>query len=238
VRARCLLAAVLPSFLWLAGCQGPSAAADGGPEQSVKPGINERWKSENIEPLIGTLEAESREIYVNRVALARLTGPRRGQAIADIGAGSGFMVEQFVELVGPTGTVYAVDINPKLMERVAADARRRGDGNVITITCSEQTVDLPPASVDLVFICDTYHHFEYPRTTLGSIHEALRPGGEMVVVDFERIPGKSRPFIIDHVRAGREVFIAEIEAAGFDLVTVHDAPFLEENYVLRFRRGD
>ena len=86
-----------------------------------------------------------------------------------------------------------------------------------------------------MFACDTYHHFEYPQATLASIRRALRPGGTLVVVDFERIPGKTRPWLLDHVRCGKGQVIAEIAAAGFELV--EEVPLgLEENYFLRFVR--
>ena len=217
-----------------AGCAASST--DLAREENVTPEINERWMSPDVEPLVATLESESREIWVHRELLAAVTGPAPGSAVADIGAGSGFMVEQFSRLVGPQGTVYAVDINPVMMDRVADLAAQRRLANVTTVVCGPKSVNLPAASVDLVFICDTYHHFEYPRNTLHSIHEALRPGGQMVIVDFRRIPGVSRPFILDHVRAGRETFIREITGAGFELTNVHEVPVLEENYVLRFRR--
>jgi SAM-dependent methyltransferase len=211
-------------------------------EQSVKPGINDSWRSENIGPLIGRLETESREIYTQRFALAALVGAPRGSVVADIGAGSGFMTNIFSRQVGPDGKVYAVDINPALMEFVAAGAEEEGLTNIETVVCTDKSAELPAESVDIVFICDTYHHFEFPKNTMTSIREALRPGGQVVVVDFHRIPGTSREWILQHVRAGEEVFTREILDAGFELVNDHDVPFLEENYVLRFRkvggRGD
>ncbi|MHC4991990.1 MAG: class I SAM-dependent methyltransferase, partial [Planctomycetota bacterium] len=168
-----------------------------------------------------------------------VAGPRVGTDVADIGAGSGFMTELLAELVGPNGTVYAVDINPVMMGRLARRADENGIDNLQIVVCSERTVDLPPESVDMVFICDTYHHFEYPRTTMRSIHEALRPGGQIVLVDFHRIPGVSPEWILGHVRAGEEVFTQEIVDSGFELINDHAVPFLEENYVLRFRKqGD
>ena len=90
--------------------------------------------------------------------------------------------------------------------------------------------------LDLVFICDTYHHFEYPQTTLASLHAALRPGGMLAVVDFERIEGVSRPWVLNHMRAGKEVFRSEIEAAGFRFLEEVEVAGLEENYLLLFRR--
>ncbi len=205
-------------------------------EQSVKPGINERWKSENIAPLVETLEDEGREIFSQRERIAALVGPLKGSVVADIGAGSGFMTELFAGLVGAAGKVYAVDINAGLMERLAKDAADKGIANIETVVCGERSVDLPANSVDLMFICDTYHHFEYPVSTMRSIHEALRPGGQLVVVDFYRIEGVSSDWILEHVRAGEEVFTREIEEAGFELVNQHYPPYLPQNYVLRFRK--
>lgn len=227
VMALMMLMIVMVDTITLVGCA---------PEQSVKPGINERWKSPEIESLVESLESESREIYVNRELLAAVAAPRPGSAVADVGAGSGFMSEQFARIVGPSGMVYAVDINPVMMEHVARKAAEKGLVNIETVVCTDTSVNLPPSSVDMVFICDTYHHFEYPVRTMRTIHRALRPGGEIVLVDFTRDSAASGEWIMDHVRAGQGVFIEEITAAGFELIEVHDVPFLRENYVLRFRK--
>ena len=205
-------------------------------EKSVKPGINETWKSDAIEPLVNTLEAESREIYTQRAALADLLALRPGMAVADIGAGSGFMVEEFARRVGAAGKVYAVDINGKLLERIAANAKQHNLPQVQIVLTHEDSVDLPDGTVDLVFVCDTYHHFEYPQKSLAGIQRALRTGGELIVVEFHREPGQSPGWILEHVRAGQAEFTREIEAAGFTFVRVEPAPFLSQNYVLRFRK--
>ncbi len=212
------------------------ATLDVADEQSVKPGINESWKSDEIEPLVARLESESREIFTEREKIVALVGPPPGSVVADVGSGSGFLSMLFAERVGPKGKVFAVDINPTMLDSVAADAKQRGLDNLETVVCTEKSVELKPASVDLVFVCDTYHHFEYPRNTLASIHRALRPGGQLVVIDFHRIPGVSKDWILGHVRAGQEVFTQEILDAGFTLVGDHSGPFLSENYVVRFRK--
>jgi len=231
-------AAGLGLFAWSAAKQGTGTAPQPSArqEKSVKPGINETWKSPNVEPLVEMLESESREIYHQRENLAALVGPPPGTAIADVGAGSGFMTELFAGLVGPAGKVYAVDINPKLLERIAEHARAKGVKNIETVLARDDSAELPPNSVDLVFICDTYHHFEFPARTMASIHRALRPGGQLVLVDFRRISGVSAAWMFDHVRAGQEVFTREILDAGFELANVHDVPYFKENYVLRFRK--
>lgn len=225
----------IPVFLlgagFTLGAQQPAKAPQG-----VPPGLNDTWKSPDVDSLVGRLEVESREIYRERAKLAALVGPKPGSAIADVGAGSGFMVEEFAKLVGAKGKVYAVDINAKMMDRVAQRAKQLGLPAIETIVTREDSVDLPAASVDMVFVCDTYHHFEYPEKSLAGIHRALRPGGELVVVDFHREPGKTNSQMLGHIRAGKEQFIKEITAAGFALAADHPAPFLTENYVLRFRK--
>ncbi len=207
-------------------------------EKSVKPGINEEWKKPDIKPLVERLETESREIYHERENLAGLAGPKPGAVVADIGAGSGFMTELFAKMVGPRGKVYAEDINPKLLELISKRAAEQGLKNIQTVLGKETSIELPANSVDLIFLCDAYHHFEYPKNMLASIYKALRPGGQIVLVEFERIPGKSPAWMIEHTRAGKEVFAKEITDAGLELINDHKVVFLKENYVLRFRKPD
>lgn len=207
-------------------------------EQSVNPGINDPYLREDVDPdaWAQRFEVESREIYAHREDIADALALRPGDRIADVGAGTGFFVPLFARRVGPQGAVYAVDIVPAFIKHIDRRARAAGLEQVKPWLCSEDSVDLPPESVDTVFICDTYHHFEYPRSSLASIHAALSPGGELFVIDFERIPGVSRDWILQHVRAGKETFRAEIEAAGFEFVEEPNIRGLEENYALRFRK--
>ena len=65
--------------------------------------------------------------------------------------------------------------------------------------------------------------------------QALVPGGELVIIDFERIPGVSRDWLLEHVRAGKETVREEIEMAGFDFLEEVEVPAFKENYLLRFR---
>ena len=103
--------------------------------------------------------------------------------------------------------------------------------------CTDTSVELPENSADLVFICDTYHHFEYPLRTMTSIRKALKPGGRVVVVDFHRIPGKSSEWVLGHVRAGKEAVIQEIEEAGFKQVR-EEKELLKENYLVVFEKAE
>lgn len=236
-RRRAFPFALILTFVILAAAAAQQPAPR--PEPAVPPGLNEPWKSENIDPLVRMLEAESREIYVHRELLAALVGAPAGAVVADVGAGSGFMVELFARDVGPTGKVYAVDINATMLELVERRAREDGVANIATVLAEENDSRLPPNSVDIAFICDTYHHFAFPEATMRSIWEALRPGGQLVVVDFHRIPGRSPEWVFEHVRAGEEEFTREISSFGFALANRHDLPqYFAQNYILRFRKTD
>lgn len=204
----------------------------------MRPGINADFTRPDldVDAMVKRFESESREIFAKRASIARAVGLREGMAVADVGAGTGVFVDFFAKDVTATGRVYAVEIAAKFVSILRERAAARGLSPVEAVLCTERDVGLPPASVDVVFTCDTYHHFEYPQSTLASIRGALRDGGHFVVVDFERIPGVSRPWVLDHVRCGKEQVIAEVEAAGFE--KVEEVPLgLAENYFVRFRKS-
>lgn len=218
---------------------GLAMAPGCGGMRSVRPGVNKHFEHPDVEKWVERFEGEGREIYANRAQLVELVGLNPGMAVADVGAGTGFMSVAFAEVVGPTGVVYAVDLAPEFIDLIRKRAAEAGLENIKTVVCTDKSVKLPDDSVDVVFVCDTYHHFEYPAATLRSIHRAIRKGGELVIVEFKRVPGESREWTMNHVRAAKETFIKEIGDAGFSLTEVHvDLPFLKENYVLRFRKID
>ena len=206
-------------------------------EQSVRPGINKGFLDPNldVQAWLARFEVESREVYKHRQAVLAALNLEPTTRVADVGAGIGFFAATMSAQL-PAGWVYAVDIAPRFVAHLSTLASRAKHHNLTPILGGENTIRLPPASIDLAFVCDTYHHFEFPAATLASIHRALRPQGTLVVIDFERIPGKSRPFVINHVRAGKSTFRAEIEAAGFVLAEEVQVAGLKENYFLRFIR--
>jgi ubiquinone/menaquinone biosynthesis C-methylase UbiE len=182
-------------------------------------------------------EVESREVFSSRDAILAAAGIERGETVADVGAGTGLFTALFARAVGTDGWVYAVDIAPRFIEYLAEKLPAGGIVNVTPVLCTATSTNLPPASVDVAFVCDTYHHFEHPEQTLASLRRALRPDGRLVIVDFEREEGVSREWVLNHVRAGKSEVKGEIEAAGFQLEAEPDVPGLEENYLLVFRRA-
>ena len=205
---------------------------------SARPGLNDNFLKPDLDVTewIDRFEVESREVFSARAAVVKACELKSGMSVADVGAGTGLYTHLFAEAVGESGRVFAVDISPRFLQHINASLDENGVEHVTTVLGSAKNVRLPDASVDLVYVCDTYHHFEYPEETLASIHKALKPKGSLVVIDFERIPGKSRDWIIGHVRAGKDVFRSEIESAGFGFVEEVKIDGFEENYFLRFRK--
>jgi predicted methyltransferase len=223
----CLLAILL----------GPLAAhAELNESPAVGPDMNAYYHGADYERWRDIFESDGREVYDRRFRILEALDLEPGQRVADVGAGTGLYTMLFADSVGPSGKVYAVDISESFVEAIAARADEAGLGNIVPVLGQQTSTELPPASVDLVFTVDTYHHFEYPRAMLASIREALVPGGTLVIIDFRREPGFSNRWIMGHVRAGREEVIAEVEQAGFKLI---DEPLkLRGNYFVRFRKVD
>jgi predicted methyltransferase len=204
-------------------------------QQSVAPGINERFEhGQNYGEFVDSFEREGREIYDKRMEILGAVGLKPGMAVADIGAGSGLFTQLFSREVGEKGRVYAVDINPVMIENIVRRARDDGRQNVEGKLGSAKSVPVPPGSLDVAFTSDVYHHFEYPQVMLQSIRAGLKPGGAFIVVEFERIPGASSERILSHVRAGKETVVKEIEAEGFRMV--EERKIMKANYFLRFQK--
>ncbi len=207
-------------------------------EQSVKPGINEKFLDPElkVDEWLKRFEVESRETFHERHKVIEACGIKKGMAIADIGAGTGLYTRLFSKATGPEGWVYAIDISGPFLKHIVARAQQEGQQNISAILSPENSTPLPPDSLDMAFVCDTYHHFEYPKGTMASLVRALKKGGTFVVIDFERIEGQSREWLMGHVRAGKEVFRKEIEDAGLTFVEEVKMEGLKENYFLRFRK--
>ncbi|WP_293248649.1 class I SAM-dependent methyltransferase [Nannocystis sp.] len=202
--------------------------------RSNDPRINAPYRARGAAPRWARrFERDGREVHDHRAEIVRALALRPGMAIADLGAGTGLFTVAFAEAVGPTGTVYAVDLIPAFLAHIRKKIARAGLTQVQLIQASDRSAELPPASVDLVFMSDVYHHLEYPQHVLASLRQALRPGGSLWVIDFQREPGRSPAWVLSHVRAGKAEVLRELALAGFELVA--EPPLLRDNYVLQLR---
>lgn len=188
----------------------------------------------DVENFIKRFETESREVFAKRAELLAACDLKPGIAVADVGAGTGLFTFPMAEKVGPQGAVYAVEIASRFLKHIQEQAQKRGLGGTIkTVLGGQETTNLPAASVDVVFVCDAYHHFEKPEPMLASIHQALKPGGRVVLIDFDKRPDAS-DFVKGHARAEKDVYFREFEKAGFLKRETPGLPALKENFIAVF----
>ena len=156
------------------------------------------------------------------IALNVLKIPK-GASVADIGAGSGFITERLSARVGPTGRVFANDLQPQMLQILG---RRLAQRKITNVTLVQGTVDDPkldPASVDLEIMVDVYHELSQPQAMLRGLRAALKPGGRLVIVDFPA--GSPFPDHPDQKQAE-----AELASAGYRVVKTHT--FLTGQYFI------
>jgi SAM-dependent methyltransferase len=203
-------------------------------ETSVAPTINQTFKSADldVEGWATRFTGESREAFHARMDVLKALALKPGDTVADVGAGTGLYTRLFAQAVGPKGKVYATDIAPRFLAYIAQNAARDGLKNVETVQGGDRSTNLPPASVDVVFHSDVYHHFEFPAAMNADIRRALKADGRLYVLELAKTGGQT-----GHVRAPREEVIAEIEKTGFRLVEQVNVPGLRENYLLHFRKS-
>ena len=150
-------------------------------------------------------------------------GIKPGQTVADLGAGSGYYSFRVAPLVGPTGKVLAIDIEPAMLEAIVQRAQREHISNVATVRSSAQDPNLAAGSVDLLFMVDVYHELEYPYEMMTKVRAALKPGGRVALIEYraEDPEVAIKPL---HKMSERQVR-REMQAAGFKhLQTVRTLP--------------
>jgi len=134
--------------------------------------------------------------------------------VADIGAGSGWFTVRAAQRVAPSGTVYAVDINPDAIPYIEQRAKKQSLGNVKTILSTPDDPKLPKDSVDAVLLLKTYHEVADPVALLEHLRPALRPGARMGVIDRN---GEAANHGI-----AQKIVVEEAARAGYQLVDTYD----------------
>jgi ubiquinone/menaquinone biosynthesis C-methylase UbiE len=171
------------------------------------------------------------------VELLKAIGVKPGETIADIGTGVGFMLPYMIDAVGPSGHVYAEDIQDDFLAEAKQKAKAGGWKNITFVKGGENDIKLPANSVDLAFILDVYHHINYPEKTMATVLSAVKPGGRLAMIDFYRSrehPRMSEERRKNHIRLDRDGFRKEIESAGFKFDRTFD--HLPHQYVLVFKK--
>ena len=163
---------------------------------------------------INWLERSEREIEEGVSTLIKNMEIKTDDTIADIGAGSGYHVFRMAPLA-ENGLVYAVDIQPEMLEAIELKKRSKRVSNVETVLGSEKSINLPKNSLDKILLVDVYHEFSYPAEMVGSIKNALKSNGQLFLIEY-RGEDSSVPIKKIHKMTVKQS-IKEMEAAGFRL---------------------
>jgi predicted methyltransferase len=179
---------------------------------------------------IASLEDPERDAYQKPDEVLKALDLRPGEVVADIGSGSGYFTLRFARAVGETGRVYAVDVSPDMIRHLNRRLRDAGLRNVVTILSDPDDPLLADASVDRFVIVDTWHHIQDQPSYLLLLKRMLRPGGQVIHIDFKKqdLPVGPPP----GMKIAREDLVKQMEAAGFRLAAEH--AFLPYQYFLVF----
>jgi SAM-dependent methyltransferase len=178
------------------------------------------------------LERSERESEENPTRAIELLRFQKGMVVADVGAGSGYYSSRIAEKVGPTGKVYANDIQPEMIQILKRQMRLRQVTNVEPVLGTEQDPKLPAACCDLILMVDVYHEFSHPVEMLRKLRESLKDDGRLVLLEYR----KEDPYVPirpEHKMSLKEAKL-EVEGEGFRLEKVmEDLPW---QHILIFKK--
>lgn len=211
------------------------AEAPGGPRPDAsrhRPDGGMQHDFSDVERFEAAFDAPERAAWQHPAEVVHLLGAAPGQTVVDLGAGTGYFLPYLAVAVGASGRVLALDSEPAMIEHVRRRARREGLANVEARTVPAEGVELPPESVDRILVVDTWHHLPDRARYAAGLRDALRPGGEILVVDFtfESRHGPS----VEH-RLPPERVAEELASARLD-VEVVSGEGLPDQYVVRAKK--
>jgi len=138
-----------------------------------------------------------------------------GMVVADVGAGTGYMSLKMAKRVGPSGKVYAEDVQPEMLRMLRQNAVKAKATNVETVLGNETDPKLPAGQMDLILLVDVYHEFSQPQKMLRGMRDALKPDGRLVLLEYRK-EDPNVPIRPEHKMSVQEVK-TELEAEGFKM---------------------
>ena len=163
----------------------------------------------------GWLTRPEREAEEQPDELIRALSIAKGSAVADIGAGSGYLTWRLAQRVGAAGKVYANDIQPKMLDLLRQNMAQRKLSNVEPVLGAVDDPKLPAGAVDVALLVDVYHEFSEPQKMLRHIRDSLKPDGRLVLVEY-RGEDPAVPIRPEHKMTVAQVK-AEVEPEGYRL---------------------
>ena len=185
----------------------------------------------DLNAFIGRQLDPGRDRWQQRRRVVKALGVRRGAVVADVGAGPGFFTLALARAVGPRGHVYAVDPDPQILDVLRGRLAKAGIRNVSPVLGRGDDPHLPAGACDVVLIVDTYHHFPSGPVFLRRAARALKPGGRLANVDFQKRETPVGP-PVGH-RVAREDFLRDARRAGLAVAAEHE--FLPYQYFVVLR---
>jgi ubiquinone/menaquinone biosynthesis C-methylase UbiE len=172
-------------------------------------GIGKFYQGREIAHVMGFqgaswLERSEREKEEEPAKLLKALNIKPGMVIADVGAGSGYHVFRMAPLVGAKGKILAVDIQPQMLKMMGDRAKKENVENIDLIQSTETDPKLPKEGVDLILMVDVYHEFSQPYEMTEKMVESLKPGGQLVFVEF-RLEDPMVPIKLVHKMSERQV---------------------------------
>ncbi len=220
-------------FIAAAICVVASAAAvaDDGP---VDDGATSQRSFADVDRWQRIFDDPERDAWQKPAALVDALALPRGGTVAEIGAGTGYLLRYLAAAVGDAGTVLLADIEPNLIAHLRSRAEEEGARQVVPILASPDDPRLPRGTVDVVLFLDTYHHIDERIDYMRRLGATLRDGGRIVVVDWYKRELPVGP-PADH-KLSREQVLDEMQRAGYAFAgTPLSLPY---HYVLVFRPND
>jgi ubiquinone/menaquinone biosynthesis C-methylase UbiE len=184
----------------------------------------------DIDQAVKMFEGDERDAWQKPDEVVRQLQLRSGEVVADIGAGTGYFTRRFAAAVGPQGKAVGLDIESTMVTHINEEAQKRGLTNLSARQVSPHDPQLAPQSVDVVFLCDTYHHLQDRIAYARLLAPALKPGGRVVIVDFQKRPLPLGPPM--EWKLAPETVTEEFRQAGFQLA--RSVEFLPYQYFLEF----
>ena len=226
-----LAALTLP---WLAQAQGgpPAPAAAPHPHERWERGRDRYRNPPDLPAYIAAQEDPRRDRWQRPDQVVQALAIRAGQTVCDVGAGPGYFTLRLARAVGSRGRVYAVDVEPRILEALRDRIEKSGVGNVTPVLALGGDPLLPDATCDLILIVDTYHHFPDRPAYLRRLAQALKPGGRIANIDFRKEATPVGP--PQEHRISREEFLRESATAA--LRVDQELTFLEDQYFVILRR--
>jgi ubiquinone/menaquinone biosynthesis C-methylase UbiE len=186
---------------------------------------------DDLDAYVAKMEDPARDGWQKPDEVLRVLALRDGQVACDIGAGPGYFALRMARAVGSRGHVFAVDVEPRMLDRLRERIAKSGERHVTPVLALDDDPLLVAASCDLILVVDTFHHFPDGVAYLRRLTAALKPGGRIVNIDFHKRELPVGP-PIDH-KVARDDFVALAARAG--LAVVEEPTFLPYQYFLVLR---